>query len=146
MVDGAFGKRRRSDSLGRGLSHRETEKVLRRIGAYDQALVTRLLPGAMIPRHLLLRRANLRTVRHFHSSQRRLNELPQSPFQKFVQVLREELQKNRELQDNVRQVQGDVDKIQDMESLKRAREIYERARVCPYSLCITMNQKFIAFL
>lgn len=67
--------------------------------------------------------------RSFHSSYRRQNELPKSPFQTFVEVLRDELRKNRELQDNVKQLQGDVDKLQDSEALKRAREMYERARV-----------------
>ena len=65
----------------------------------------------------------------FHSSSRRQNELPKSPFQTFVEVLREELRKNRELQDNVKQLQGDVDKFQDSEAMKKARQAYERARV-----------------
>lgn len=46
-----------------------------------------------------------------------------------MEVLREELRKNRELQDNVRQLQGDVDKLQDSEAMKKARAAYERARV-----------------
>ena len=66
----------------------------------------------------------------FHSSSRRQNELPKSPFQTFVDVLKEELKKNRELQDNVKQLQGDVDKFQDSEAMKKARAAYERARVC----------------
>jgi import inner membrane translocase subunit TIM44 len=33
------------------------------------------------------------------------------------------------LQDNVKQLQGDVDKFQDSEAMKRAREVYERARL-----------------
>ena len=65
----------------------------------------------------------------FHSSSRRQNELPRSPFQIFVDVLKEELKKNRELQDNVKQLQGDVDKLQDSEALKKAKAAYERARV-----------------
>jgi hypothetical protein len=65
----------------------------------------------------------------FHSSARRQNEPPKSPFQTFVEVLRDELRKNRELQDNVKQLQGDVDKLQDSEAMKRARAAYERARV-----------------
>ena len=66
----------------------------------------------------------------FHSSARRQNnEPPRSPFQTFVEVLRDELRKNRELQDNVKQLQGDVEKFQDSEAMKRAREAYERARV-----------------
>ncbi|OSX64240.1 hypothetical protein POSPLADRAFT_1073819 [Postia placenta MAD-698-R-SB12] len=65
----------------------------------------------------------------FHSSSRRQNEMPKSPFQTFVEVLREELRKNRELQDNVKQLQGDVDKLQDSEAMRKARAAYERARL-----------------
>jgi len=46
-----------------------------------------------------------------------------------VDVLRDELRKNRELQDNVKQLQGDVDKFQDSEAMKKARAAYERARL-----------------
>ncbi|KAJ8694703.1 protein translocase subunit [Pleurotus ostreatus] len=65
----------------------------------------------------------------FHSSSSRLNEMPKSPFQTFVDVLRDELRKNRELQENVKQLQGDVDKLQDSEAMKKARAAYERARL-----------------
>lgn len=65
----------------------------------------------------------------FHSSARRNDELPKSPFQTFVEVLKDELKKNRELQDNVKQLQGDVDKFQDSEAMKKAKAAYERARV-----------------
>jgi import inner membrane translocase subunit TIM44 len=65
----------------------------------------------------------------FHSSARRSDELPKSPFQTFVDVLRDELRKNRELQENVKQLQGDVDKFQDSEAMRKARAAYERARV-----------------
>ena len=65
----------------------------------------------------------------FHSSSSRHNELPKSPFQAFVDVLKDELRKSRELQENVKQLQGDVDKLQDSEAMKRARAAYERARV-----------------
>jgi len=44
----------------------------------------------------------------FDSSSRWHNELPKSPFQTFVDVLKEELQNNQELQDNVKQLEGDV--------------------------------------
>ena len=71
----------------------------------------------------------------FHSSSRRQNEAPRSPFQIFVEVLRDEIRKNRELQDNVKQLQGDVDKFQDSEAMRKARAAYERARVrgAPFS-------------
>ncbi|KAK2463560.1 hypothetical protein APHAL10511_004311 [Amanita phalloides] len=65
----------------------------------------------------------------FHSSSRRQDELPKSPFQTFVEVLRDELRKNRELQDNVKHLQGDVEKFQDSEAMKKARAAYERARL-----------------
>ncbi|RXW21685.1 hypothetical protein EST38_g4179 [Candolleomyces aberdarensis] len=64
----------------------------------------------------------------FHSSSRRF-EAPKSPFQTFVDVLKDELRKDRELQENVKQLQGDVDKLQDAEALKKARIAYERARL-----------------
>ena len=78
--------------------------------------------------HPALRAAGIPAA-SFHSSARRQNELPKSPFQTFVEVLKEELRKNRELQDNVKQLQGDVDKLQDSEAMKKARAAYERARV-----------------
>ncbi|KAL0065170.1 protein translocase subunit [Marasmius tenuissimus] len=70
-----------------------------------------------------------RSVAGFHSTSNNRNELPKSPFQTFVDVLKDELKKNRELQDNVKQLQGDVDKFQDSEAMKRARAAYERARL-----------------
>ena len=69
------------------------------------------------------------SVAPFHSTSRRSDELPKSPFQTFVDVLRDELRKNRELQENVKQLQGDVDKFQDSEAMRKARAAYERARV-----------------
>ena len=55
-------------------------------------------------------------------------------------MLREELRKNRELQDNVKQLQGDVDKFQDSEAMKRARAAYERARVRGLVLELSIHQ------
>lgn len=75
----------------------------------------------------------------FHSSTRRQNELPKSPFQTFVDVLRDELKKNRELQENVKQLQGDVDKFQDSEAMKRARAAYEKARVYAFMHCVLLE-------
>lgn len=72
---------------------------------------------------------NWSATRNFASSSRRQDGLPKSPFQAFVDTLKEELHKNRELQENVKQLQGDVDKLQDSETLKKAKEAYERARV-----------------
>lgn len=46
-----------------------------------------------------------------------------------MQTLKEEIQKNRALQDDVKKLQGDVDKLADSEAMKKAREAYERSRV-----------------
>ncbi len=107
--------------------------------------VRRLKLSASTPEHIrlaLVQRSSLRaSIRpvlpfsaqvppssSFHTSARRQNEI-KSPFQTFVDVLKEELRKNRELQDNVKQLQGDVDKLQDSEAMRKARAAYERARV-----------------
>ena len=56
-------------------------------------------------------------------------EAPRNPFRVFVETLKFEIEKNRELQANVKQLQGDVGKLQDSESLRKAKELYERARI-----------------
>ncbi|KAL7421387.1 protein translocase subunit [Cryptotrichosporon argae] len=54
---------------------------------------------------------------------------PQSPFAVFARVFREEISKNDAWQSNVKQLQGDVDKLADSAALKRARDAYERVRI-----------------
>jgi import inner membrane translocase subunit TIM44 len=44
-------------------------------------------------------------------------------------VLKEEISKNKAWQENVKTLQGDVDKMADSAAMQRARELYERARV-----------------
>lgn len=89
--------------------------------------------AAASPARLLRHRApalpRSAVARTFASTSHRRSDAPKSPFQTFVEVLRDEIKKNRELQDNVKQLQGDVDKLQDSEAMKRARDAYERARV-----------------
>ncbi len=46
-----------------------------------------------------------------------------------MRVFREEIEKNKGWQDNVKQLQGDVDKSADSAALKKSKEIYERMRV-----------------
>lgn len=67
----------------------------------------------------------------FHSSSTRQNgnPAPQSPFKVFVQTLKEEIQKNRAFQEDIAKLQGDVDKLADSESMKKAKEAYERSRI-----------------
>ena len=73
-------------------------------------------------------RARPGAVRALHTSRVCAN-LPRSPFTAFVDTLREELAKSREFQDNIRELQGESTKIQDSETMRRAREAYERARI-----------------
>jgi import inner membrane translocase subunit TIM44 len=57
------------------------------------------------------------------------NAPPQSPFKVFLRVFREEIDKNQGWQSNVKQLQGDVDKLADSAAMKKARDAYERTRV-----------------
>ncbi|PWY98125.1 Tim44-domain-containing protein [Testicularia cyperi] len=68
------------------------------------------------------------TRREFSSSRPR-SDAPRSPFAVFVETLKTELRKNQELQENMRQLSGDVGKMQDSETMKKMREAYERARI-----------------
>lgn len=52
-----------------------------------------------------------------------------SPFQAFVDVMKDEIRKNREFQDSVKQLGGEVTKVQDSAAMKAAKDAYERARV-----------------
>lgn len=61
----------------------------------------------------------------------RAGQVGKSPFAVFVDVLREELQKSKDLQDNVRQLQGSATEAMDSEAMKKAKAYYERARVSP---------------
>jgi import inner membrane translocase subunit TIM44 len=104
-----------SQHLRRSLAH-----VSRGPAAHTRVLPAYMRVGAL-PRPA--------AARAFSASARRRDEAPRSPFATFVETLRAELRKNRDLQDNVKQLQGDVDRLQDSEAMKRARDAYERARV-----------------
>lgn len=82
------------------------------------------LHGAASPRPSYHQR-----VRGFHASSRRLDGPTKSPFQAFVDTLREELKKSQEMQENMKQLSGEAGKVQDSEAMKRMREAYERARI-----------------
>jgi import inner membrane translocase subunit TIM44 len=94
-----------------------------------QAAPSSILRAYPVAAHRTNNALSVSAVAQFHSSARRHNELPKSPFQTFVDVLKDELRKNREFAENVKQLQGDVDKLQDSEAMKKARDTYERARV-----------------
>lgn len=57
------------------------------------------------------------------------NAAPQSPWKVFVQTLREEIDKTQGFADNVKQLQGEVDKAADSEAMKKAKALYEKTRV-----------------
>lgn len=63
------------------------------------------------------------------------NAPPQSPWKVFVNTLKEEIEKNQGWQDNVKQLQGEVDKAADSEAMKRARILYEKTRVSLIRAC-----------
>ncbi len=69
----------------------------------------------------------------FHAAARRHEENrsapPQSPWRVFVDTLTAELKKNRELAEDVKQLQGDVDKLADAKAIKAAKDLYLRTRV-----------------
>ncbi|WVN91172.1 uncharacterized protein L203_106427 [Cryptococcus depauperatus CBS 7841] len=57
------------------------------------------------------------------------NGPPRSPWAVFTQVLKEEIEKNKGWQDNVKQLQGDVDKFADSAAMKKAKDVYEKTRL-----------------
>jgi len=63
-----------------------------------------------------------------------------SPFAAFVEVLRDEVRKNREWQDSVKQLGGEVSKVQDSEAMQRAKIMYERARVRPLFAWLPLSE------
>jgi len=126
--------------LPRNLLSTAARSAARRRLQVAPSRVSRIHPvGAYLTNNAL----SIGAAAHFHSSARRHNELPKSPFQTFVDVLKDELRKNRELAENVKQLQGDVDKFQDSEAMKKAKDAYERARVCPCPPARYSEPKFI---
>lgn len=108
---------------------RHLQSLALRSAARNRALISRR-NAFYSPPFRILPSSSVSQRSGFHSSSSRHNELPKSPFQTFVDVLKDELKKNRELQDNVKHLQGDVEKFQDSEAMKRAKAAYEKARVC----------------
>ena len=62
-------------------------------------------------------------------SEERPGTAGKSPFAVFVDVLREELQKSKDLQEGVKQLQGSATEAMDSEAMKKAKAYYEKARV-----------------
>jgi len=128
--------------LPRNLLSTAARSAARRRLQVSPSHIPRIHPIGAYPRNNVL---SVRAAAQFHSSARRHNELPKSPFQTFVDVLKDELRKNRELAENVKQLQGDVDKFQDSEAMKKAKDAYERARVRLYPPVHYFELNFIKF-
>ncbi|CAO1638436.1 unnamed protein product [Sympodiomycopsis kandeliae] len=97
------------------------------IGRPPRAMLRGPTPQAISLRTAVATQSLLSSQHSFHTS--RSNSQPKSPFQAFVDTLKEELRKSQELQDNMKQLQGEAGKMQDSETMKKMREAYERARI-----------------
>ena len=95
----------------------------------SQQLLRALAQSRVTHRHATPRPSYNQRVRGFHASHSRWEGPTKSPFQAFVDTLREELKKSQEMQDNMKQLQGEAGKVQDSETLKKMKEAYERARI-----------------
>ncbi|KAK9240857.1 hypothetical protein V1525DRAFT_394104 [Lipomyces kononenkoae] len=76
--------------------------------------------------------AGLPVVRLFHSSRSApaedQNNAPRkSPYQVFVDTFREEWNKSKELQDNIKALQDETGKMSESEAYRKAKEAYDRA-------------------
>lgn len=59
----------------------------------------------------------------------RANEAPRSPWAVFVETLKVEVEKDKALQGDLKQLDGEVGPLKDNKFLKSAGEAYEQARV-----------------
>lgn len=53
-----------------------------------------------------------------------------SPIKVFVDTIKEQMKKNKELQEGVKSLQDESGKLAESDALKKAKEMYEKARVC----------------
>lgn len=67
-----------------------------------------------------------------------------SPFQAFVEVVREEIERNRQLQQDMKQLGGKVDSMADSKAWGAVRDTYERARVSTPCLCMCGKGSMLA--
>lgn len=66
-------------------------------------------------------------ARSFHTT--RPAAAPKSPFQAFVDTLKEEYAKSQEFQESMKQLDGEAGKVKDSETMRKMKEAYERARI-----------------
>lgn len=53
-----------------------------------------------------------------------------SVFKAFVETIKDQVKKSSDLQQGVKSLQDESGKVYDSEALKKARELYEKAKVC----------------
>ncbi|KAJ9474969.1 Mitochondrial import inner membrane translocase subunit TIM44 [Pseudozyma hubeiensis] len=94
-------------------------------------LSSRALNATIAPRRAAIASSQFPSSSHLRTftTTRPRFDSPRSPFAVFVETLKAELRKNQELQENMRQLSGDVGKMQDSETMKAMRDAYERARI-----------------
>src|SRR4051794_31793471 len=52
-----------------------------------------------------------------------------TPFEKFVETIKEQVQKNKELQQNVKLLQDQAGQFGESDALRKAKEVYTKAKV-----------------
>lgn len=75
--------------------------------------------------------------RGFHASHSRFagddgNQNRKSPYQVFVETFREEWGKSKELQENIKALQDETGRMSESEAYRKAKDAYEKAKVCIY--------------
>lgn len=88
-----------------GLLYRPPLNLMYRVSAAR----TRLVPAA---------RLQAVPVRHYSS-----------PLKVFVDTIREQIKKNKEIQEGVKSLQDESGKLAESDALKKAKEMYEKAKV-----------------
>ncbi|KAF9182511.1 protein translocase subunit [Haplosporangium sp. Z 767] len=68
------------------------------------------------------------TTRHISAPLISARYESQSAFGKFVETLKEQIKKNKELQDSVRKLQDESGKVGDSDALKKAKDAFEKAK------------------
>jgi mitochondrial import inner membrane translocase subunit TIM44 len=71
-------------------------------------------------------RSRLLIQQNYRSTQARCYT---SPYQKFMDTIREGIQKNKELQQNVKLLQDQAGQLGESDTLRRAKEVYTKAKV-----------------
>jgi flagellar hook-basal body complex protein FliE len=77
------------------------------------------------------------TGRHIRAPLITARHESQSAFSKFVETLKEQIKKNKELQESVKKLQDESGKAGDSDALKKAKDAFEKAKVhCSFCICI----------